>query len=124
MLRGYAPRHQAPAFASLMQQHLFHRVAGEHDPVYNPRAMLTLRSRRVAGDLFEALQDQHRARLSADAAVLVVPSRDANPRAAASRLEFWQRYGMNGTHQAALFLASLSEVMAGVMAERLIDRRA
>jgi len=120
LFRGYVAKDQEQAFAALLQQNLYHTVAGEYDPVFNPAGSLKLRSRSVAPELFKAQQDQQLLKLTADARVLMVPSAEVAAQASAARWAFWENLGVNGLNLAALCVPVLGEVMAAVMAEQLM----
>lgn len=120
LLRGYVAKDQAQVFTTALQNNLYHAVAGSDRTEFNPSGSLKLRNRSVGPDLFRVLQDQHVARLKADAKVLAVPSAEVDAQASSARWVFWQSVGANGLNLAALFVPVLGEVMAAVMAEQLM----
>lgn len=123
LLLGYVTKAQQPEFARVLKDNLYHEVSdpfGILETVFNPDASLKLRSTSVQGNLFKALQDQHVVRLKGDARSLVVPSSEADAKASAARLAYWENLGLNVANVAAMLVPVLGEVMAAVMAEQLI----
>ena len=120
LFRGYVAKDQEQAFTDVLQQNLYHAVAGVGPAEFNPSGSLKLRNRAVAPELFKALHDQQLEKLKADAKVLVVPSAEVDAQASRARWAFWESLGANGLNLAALFVPVLGEVMAAVMAEQLM----